>query len=483
MRDVGPVTRALCAAARWATSWACAAPSAPTGASTTVGRRRRRGRRRRHRSRAAARRGRGARRAPRGRRAAVFVLVGARDPSQVVFADDLAGWPRAGRDVARDRRPRAPPAGPDASGWSPRCSREAGFDAARTRALVCGPEIMMRFTARALVDHGVDPTRILVSLERNMQCGVGLVRPLPARPAPAVSRRSGRRLRRRGRAPDDGARAMSDDTRRASRRWPCGSSPPATAASSACSTARTSCSTLAGAVRIAHFTEMSQRQRRGPLRRLARRGSITTPEDAERIREVRAGVAHADHDRRVRDRRRDPGAAQLRRRRRATPSTVYAHPEYLDASTPRRRSPPTSRSTTSSTAVPIDRGQLLEVITRPPRRPPPGHPGHSGVPGVQGPGHRLSARRATATPCLGPVTRAGCGALCPVGRPRLLRLLRPGESANTASLATQLRARRARAALDLRPALRAPSTPAPRRSATSRRPGARPVASTTRGEP
>jgi NAD(P)H-flavin reductase len=33
---------------------------------------------------------------------------------------------------------------------------------------------MMRFTARALIAEGVDPKRILVSLERNMQCGIGL---------------------------------------------------------------------------------------------------------------------------------------------------------------------------------------------------------------------------------------------------------------------------------------------------------------------
>jgi NAD(P)H-flavin reductase len=32
---------------------------------------------------------------------------------------------------------------------------------------------MMRFAARALVDHGVDPGRIRVSLERNMACGIG----------------------------------------------------------------------------------------------------------------------------------------------------------------------------------------------------------------------------------------------------------------------------------------------------------------------
>ena len=41
-------------------------------------------------------------------------------------------------------------------------------------ALLCGPEIMMRFAGRQLVDQGIDPSLIRVSLERNMQCGIGL---------------------------------------------------------------------------------------------------------------------------------------------------------------------------------------------------------------------------------------------------------------------------------------------------------------------
>jgi len=43
---------------------------------------------------------------------------------------------------------------------------DAGFDATNSRAMLCGPEVMMRFTARALVDLGMDPEGILVSLER-----------------------------------------------------------------------------------------------------------------------------------------------------------------------------------------------------------------------------------------------------------------------------------------------------------------------------
>jgi anaerobic sulfite reductase subunit B len=47
------------------------------------------------------------------------------------------------------------------------------FDPVRTVALVCGPEIMMRFTIRALLDRGVTLEAVRISLERNMQCGVG----------------------------------------------------------------------------------------------------------------------------------------------------------------------------------------------------------------------------------------------------------------------------------------------------------------------
>ena len=102
----------------------------------------------------------------------VFVLVGARDPSQIVFGEDLAAWARDGATVlvSVDR---------PSSQWHGHVGlvttllADAGFDPVNTRALLCGPEIMMRFTARALVDLGVDAEQILVSLERNMQCGLG----------------------------------------------------------------------------------------------------------------------------------------------------------------------------------------------------------------------------------------------------------------------------------------------------------------------
>ena len=50
----------------------------------------------------------------------------------------------------------------------------APFDPETAVCFVVGPEIMMRFTARALIDRGVTPDRIWISMERTMRCGVGL---------------------------------------------------------------------------------------------------------------------------------------------------------------------------------------------------------------------------------------------------------------------------------------------------------------------
>jgi len=101
----------------------------------------------------------------------VFVIVGARDPSQIIFGRDLEAWARDGARVEVTVDVSAP-------GWTGHVGlvtsllNDAGFDPVGATALVCGPEIMVRFTARSLIDGGVDPRCIRVSLERNMQCGV-----------------------------------------------------------------------------------------------------------------------------------------------------------------------------------------------------------------------------------------------------------------------------------------------------------------------
>jgi NAD(P)H-flavin reductase len=102
----------------------------------------------------------------------VFVIAGAREPAQVIFGEDLEAWERAGTAVALTVDVAAP-------GWSGHVGLvtslldQADFEPASSSAFICGPEIMMRFTARALISRGIDPGRIRVSLERNMQCGLG----------------------------------------------------------------------------------------------------------------------------------------------------------------------------------------------------------------------------------------------------------------------------------------------------------------------
>ena len=49
----------------------------------------------------------------------------------------------------------------------------ADFDPERATALVCGPEVMMRFTAAGLVGAGISAARVFLSLERNMKCALG----------------------------------------------------------------------------------------------------------------------------------------------------------------------------------------------------------------------------------------------------------------------------------------------------------------------
>ena len=101
----------------------------------------------------------------------VVLLVGARSPEELVFARELGGWRRSGAEVVVT-------VDQAAAGWTGHVGvvtqliARADVDSARTTALICGPEVMMRLTARELRALGVPAARIRVSLERNMRCGV-----------------------------------------------------------------------------------------------------------------------------------------------------------------------------------------------------------------------------------------------------------------------------------------------------------------------
>jgi anaerobic sulfite reductase subunit B len=110
--------------------------------------------------------------ADRGAFGRVAVLVGARTPDTVLYAAELARARAADIqvEVTVDHARR---------GWigdvgvvTDHIAR-ADVDAARTTAMVCGPEVMMRRAVSALLDRGVAAAGIEVSIERNMQCALG----------------------------------------------------------------------------------------------------------------------------------------------------------------------------------------------------------------------------------------------------------------------------------------------------------------------
>lgn len=104
----------------------------------------------------------------------VSVLYGARTANDVLFGADLAAWASDAGVQVGITVDRASAAWTGRVGLVTELVSWATFDPARTLALVCGPEVMMRYVAGELTASGVPPERIRLSLERNMRCGVGL---------------------------------------------------------------------------------------------------------------------------------------------------------------------------------------------------------------------------------------------------------------------------------------------------------------------
>ena len=104
----------------------------------------------------------------------LIVLVGNRHPADLLYRDDLERW-RKHLDVDVEVTVDHADAGWRGNvGVVPGLIPAAPFDPARVVAMVCGPEIMMRFTVNALQSAGVSGDRIYLSMERNMKCAVGL---------------------------------------------------------------------------------------------------------------------------------------------------------------------------------------------------------------------------------------------------------------------------------------------------------------------
>jgi NAD(P)H-flavin reductase len=91
----------------------------------------------------------------------IVLLYGSRTPADLLYRRQLERW--------QARAPLQVGVTVDSAGAEWR----GKFDPAATVAFVCGPEIMMRYAAEALLERGVPAGRIYVSLERNMRCGLG----------------------------------------------------------------------------------------------------------------------------------------------------------------------------------------------------------------------------------------------------------------------------------------------------------------------
>jgi len=191
--------------------------------------------------------------------------------------------------------------------------------------------------------------------------------------------------------------------------------------------------TITGALTVASFPEASSAVTGGPYDLSLVEGSITTPADAERIREVRAASKFLVT---IGACATSGGIQALRNFGDDLAPVVYARPDYIA----------TLRTSTAIAdhvpvdfelrGCPIDRRQLLEVVSAFLRGRKPNVRAHSVCVECKRAGHTC-VMVAHGTPCLGPVTQAGCGALCPAVGRGCYGCFGPMESPNTASLSAR----------------------------------------------
>jgi sulfhydrogenase subunit delta len=191
--------------------------------------------------------------------------------------------------------------------------------------------------------------------------------------------------------------------------------------------------TVAGAVDIAYFPEATRTMLPGPYDISLVEGSITTPHDKERIKEVREqskvlitiGACATSG-----------GIQALRNFKNVREFTriVYASPEFISTLDTSTAISDHVKVDFELRGCPINKYQLIEVLSAFLGGRKPNTPANSvcveckynGVPCV------MVAR---GVPCLGPVTHAGCGALCPTYNRGCFGCYGPKESPNTGSLA------------------------------------------------
>jgi coenzyme F420-reducing hydrogenase gamma subunit len=194
--------------------------------------------------------------------------------------------------------------------------------------------------------------------------------------------------------------------------------------------------TLAGELEIAHFLEVSRAAVRGPYDLSLIEGSITTPEEVDRIQQIRrqsrvlvamGACATAGGIQALRN---FADVGEFKR-------VVYATPGYIGT---------LERSLPASAYVAVDlelpgcppsKTQVLDLIAAFLHGRRPSIPGHSLCIDCKQLGI-VCVMVARGIPCLGPVTKTGCGALCPRYQRGCYGCFGPMESPNTESLGAWL---------------------------------------------
>ncbi|MCG8427417.1 MAG: oxidoreductase, partial [Chromatiales bacterium] len=191
--------------------------------------------------------------------------------------------------------------------------------------------------------------------------------------------------------------------------------------------------TVADSVDIAYFLEATRAELQGPYDISLVEGSISTPEEEERIVKVRKqsrtlitiGACATSG-----------GIQALRNFQQVDDfiNTVYAHPEYIDTL---QQSRPISAYVAVDFQLygcPINKYQLLEVLNAALNRRKPNIPNYSQCIECKRTGS-VCIMVTQGKPCLGPVVQAGCGNLCPSFQRGCYGCFGPKGGANTASLA------------------------------------------------
>jgi coenzyme F420-reducing hydrogenase gamma subunit len=194
---------------------------------------------------------------------------------------------------------------------------------------------------------------------------------------------------------------------------------------------------IAGAIDIAYFMEATRAAVEGPYDLSLVEGSITTPHDAQRIRDVRrqskflvtigacataGGIQALRNFKDVKD----------------FVSIVYARPDYIDTLATSTPIADHVKVDFELHGCPINKRQLLEVMTAYLAGRKPGVSSESVCMECKRAGN-VCVMVAHGTPCLGPVTHAGCGALCPSYNRGCYGCFGPKETPNTASLSEWLK--------------------------------------------